>query len=73
MRRVCKLARHIWRRYWLYAAIAAGEDGLLVSNDEMRDHTFQLLAPRRVGWGRYATVVRKSFLACWHARVPGLP
>ena len=32
--------------YWLYAAIAAGTDGLVVSNDEMRDHLFHLLAPR---------------------------
>ncbi len=34
------------RRYWIYAAVAAGESGLLVSNDEMRDHIFQLLAPK---------------------------
>jgi hypothetical protein len=33
-------------RYWLYAAVAAGSNGLLISNDEMRDHVFQLLAPR---------------------------
>ncbi|GAB4817091.1 hypothetical protein N2152v2_004137 [Parachlorella kessleri] len=32
--------------YWIYAAVAAGERGLLVSNDEMRDHIFQLLAPK---------------------------
>lgn len=30
----------------MYAAVRAGESGVLVSNDEMRDHTFQLLAPR---------------------------
>jgi hypothetical protein len=29
-------------RYWLYATVAAGARGLLVSNDEMRDHTFQV-------------------------------
>ncbi|KAL4853023.1 Proteinaceous RNase P 2 [Chlorella vulgaris] len=32
--------------YWIYAAVMAGEQGLLVSNDEMRDHIFQLLAPK---------------------------
>ena len=32
--------------YWLHAAVAAGERGLVVSNDEMRDHVFQLLSPR---------------------------
>ena len=31
--------------YWLYACLRAGERGLLVSNDEMRDHVFQLLSP----------------------------
>ncbi len=33
-------------RYWMYAAVKAGPKGLLISNDEMRDHLFQLLAPR---------------------------
>jgi hypothetical protein len=33
-------------RYWMYAAVKAGPKGLLISNDEMRDHMFQLLAPR---------------------------
>ena len=33
-------------RYWMYAAVKAGRDGLLISNDEMRDHIFQLLAPK---------------------------
>ena len=33
--------------YWLYAAVASGDDAFLVSNDEMRDHAFQMLpAPR---------------------------
>jgi len=32
--------------YWLYAAVRARCDGLLVSNDECRDHIFQLLAPK---------------------------
>ena len=30
----------------MYAAVAAGHKGFMVSNDEMRDHIFQLLAPR---------------------------
>ena len=30
------------RRYWIYAAVTAGEHGLLISNDEMRDHIFQV-------------------------------
>lgn len=47
--------RILWRRYsndtcvgryWMYAAVKAGPKGLLISNDEMRDHMFQLLAPR---------------------------
>jgi len=29
--------------YWLYAAVASGDDAFLVSNDEMRDHVFQML------------------------------
>ena len=33
-------------RYWMYAAVKAGPQGLLISNDQMRDHLFQLLAPR---------------------------
>ncbi|PSC70853.1 pentatricopeptide repeat [Micractinium conductrix] len=32
--------------YWIYASVTAGAKGLLVSNDEMRDHIFQLLAPK---------------------------
>ncbi|GMH37364.1 hypothetical protein BSKO_05237 [Bryopsis sp. KO-2023] len=32
--------------YWLYAAIKAQGNGLVVSNDECRDHSFQLLAPK---------------------------
>ena len=34
--------------YWLHAAVTARASGLLVSNDEMRDHAFALLAPRFV-------------------------
>jgi len=32
--------------YWMYAAVVAGTNGVLVSNDEMRDHLFNLLAPK---------------------------
>lgn len=32
--------------YWLYAAIMARESSLVVSNDECRDHIFQLLTPK---------------------------
>jgi proteinaceous RNase P len=32
--------------YWMYAAVVAGTNGILVSNDEMRDHLFNLLAPK---------------------------
>ncbi len=48
------------RRYWLYASIKARRQGLLVSNDELRDHIFSLLRPRhflkwkvRLGLGGY--------------------
>ena len=32
--------------YWLYGAVSAGHRGVLVSNDLMRDHIFELLRPR---------------------------
>ncbi len=32
--------------YWMNAAVAAQTSGRLISNDEMRDHVFQLLTPR---------------------------
>ena len=32
--------------YWLYAALASGSGCKVVSNDEMRDHHFGMLAPR---------------------------
>ena len=32
--------------YWLYAAMASGRGCRVVSNDEMRDHHFGMLAPR---------------------------
>ena len=29
--------------YWIYAAVLSGQKGLVVTNDEMRDHIFQTL------------------------------
>jgi hypothetical protein len=46
------------RRYWIYAAVTAGAQGLLISNDEMRDHIFQVGGKGCVvgvcarGWGK---------------------
>jgi proteinaceous RNase P len=47
--------------YWMYAAIMAGQDGLLVSNDEMRDHLFSLLAPKYFKKWKQRHQVRYSF------------
>lgn len=33
-------------RYWMYACVCARDKGLLVSNDELRDHIFSLLRPK---------------------------
>jgi proteinaceous RNase P len=49
--------------YWMYAAVAAGPRGLLVSNDEMRDHMFQLLAPRYFARWKQRHQVRYHFAA----------
>jgi hypothetical protein len=32
--------------FWLHAALTSGRETLVVTNDEMRDHHFQMLAPR---------------------------
>ena len=32
--------------YWLYGAASKAEKGILVSNDKLRDHIFDLLRPR---------------------------
>lgn len=47
--------------YWLYAAIASGPNGLLVSNDEMRDHVFHLLAPKYCGKWKQRHQLRYRF------------
>ena len=51
----------------MYAAVKAGPKGLLISNDEMRDHMFQLLAPRFVHkWKQRHQASGISFAACMH-------
>jgi len=32
--------------YWMHAVVQAGRHGRLISNDQMRDHIFQLLSPK---------------------------
>ena len=34
--------------YWIYAAVMAGENAKLLSNDELRDHSFQMLGGKFV-------------------------
>lgn len=34
--------------YWLHAAVTAGSGGILVTNDELRDHVFQMLPSPRL-------------------------
>ena len=48
--------------YWLYAALYARGDGLLVSNDECRDHIFQLLAPKYFLKWKERHLVRYEFV-----------
>lgn len=36
----------IWLGFWLHAALTSGKGTLVVTNDEMRDHHFQMLSPR---------------------------
>ena len=52
--------------YWLHAAVAAGSKGLLVSNDEMRDHVFQLLSPRFAARWKDRHQVKYSFYGNYH-------
>lgn len=47
--------------YWMYAAIMAGQEGLLISNDEMRDHLFSLLAPKYFNKWKQRHQVRYAF------------
>ena len=55
--------------YWMYAAVAAGSQGRLISNDEMRDHVFQLLAPRYF----YKWKQRHQVVACFSPRLDTPP
>ena len=52
--------------YWLHAAVAAGARGLVVSNDEMRDHVFQLLSPRFAARWKDRHQARYSFQGNYH-------
>lgn len=47
--------------YWMYAAVSTGSKGLVVSNDEMRDHMFQMLAPRYFGKWKQKHQLRYKF------------
>jgi proteinaceous RNase P len=47
--------------YWMYAAVAAGPKGILISNDEMRDHLFNLLAPKYFKKWKQRHQVRYTF------------
>lgn len=47
--------------YWLYAAIMARESSLVISNDECRDHIFELLTPEYFLKWKERHMVRFSF------------
>ena len=47
--------------YWMYAAVAAGQHGVLISNDEMRDHLFNMLAPKYFAKWKQRHQMRYSF------------
>lgn len=47
--------------YWLHAAIRAKQSSLVVSNDECRDHLFQLLTPKYFLKWKERHMVRFSF------------
>ena len=50
--------------YWLYAAVTAGPEGKLITNDELRDHVFQMLpAPRLFYKWKERHQARASFLS----------
>ena len=35
-----------YTRYWMLASVASGKDVRVVTNDQMRDHAFQMMEPR---------------------------
>ncbi|KAF8071299.1 hypothetical protein HT031_001382 [Scenedesmus sp. PABB004] len=47
--------------YWLYATVAARARGLLVSNDQLRDHVWSLLRPKHMLKWAQRHIVRFSF------------
>lgn len=55
--------------YWLYTAIALGCK--VVTNDEMRDHHFQMLAPRCFSRWKERRQVRFAFGSWAHCTIPG--
>jgi hypothetical protein len=59
--------------YWLYASVRARGRGLLVTNDEMRDHVFQLLRPKHFLKWKERHVVRYDFGGAGAAAAPGGP
>jgi hypothetical protein len=48
-------------RYWLYATVIARQSGLLISNDELRDHIFSLLRPKHFLKWKARHIARYSF------------
>ncbi|WIA12316.1 hypothetical protein OEZ85_012372 [Tetradesmus obliquus] len=47
--------------YWMYAAVQARERGLLVSNDQLRDHVWNLLRPKHMLKWTQRHIIRFSF------------
>eukprot|EP00195_Chlamydomonas_chlamydogama_P011324 CAMPEP_0202898880 /NCGR_PEP_ID=MMETSP1392-20130828/7280_1 /ASSEMBLY_ACC=CAM_ASM_000868 /TAXON_ID=225041 /ORGANISM="Chlamydomonas chlamydogama, Strain SAG 11-48b" /LENGTH=681 /DNA_ID=CAMNT_0049584935 /DNA_START=125 /DNA_END=2170 /DNA_ORIENTATION=+ len=47
--------------YWLYATVKAKHKGLLISNDELRDHIFSLLRPKHFLKWKSRHIVHYSF------------
>ena len=54
-------AKHNDDWYWLYAAMASGDECRVVSNDEMRDHHFGMMTPRNFLRWKERHVVRFTF------------
>ena len=55
--------------YWLYGTVAARHRGVLISNDHMRDHIFELLRPRYFRKWR----AHHQFAYDVYSPVPGAP
>ena len=47
--------------YWMAAAVSAGNQALIVSNDQMRDHSYAMLAPRTFTKFKQAHIVKYKF------------